>query len=147
MLSRQPSFPCRFNRSVRKYEDSTALQQKHHSENVTLRQETSHPHTWTLSRTRQLLSLYRKCLRGIDYYAQSASCSADRLCVCVLTDPYLTSTLSAPRGVTKVAGANAYAAKLAASPAPTRKDEKQSSNAVENKMLPQSPMRPTRPVV
>lgn len=33
---------------------------------------------------------------------------------------YLTSTLSAPRGVTSVAGANAYAAKLAASPAPTR---------------------------
>lgn len=33
---------------------------------------------------------------------------------------YLTSTLNAPRGVTSVAGANAYAAKLAASPAPTR---------------------------
>lgn len=32
---------------------------------------------------------------------------------------YLTRTLSAPRGVTKVAGANAYAAKFAASPAPT----------------------------
>lgn len=32
---------------------------------------------------------------------------------------YLTSTLSAPSGVTRVAGAKAYAAKLAASPAPT----------------------------
>lgn len=32
---------------------------------------------------------------------------------------YLTRTLRAPRGVTKVAGANAYAAKFAASPAPT----------------------------
>lgn len=34
---------------------------------------------------------------------------------------YLTSTLSAPSGVTRVAGAKAYAAKLAASPAPTLK--------------------------
>lgn len=33
---------------------------------------------------------------------------------------YLTSTLNAPSGVTRVAGANAYAAKLAASPAPTK---------------------------
>ncbi len=33
----------------------------------------------------------------------------------------LTSTLRAPRGVTRVAGAKAYAAKLAASPAPTVK--------------------------
>lgn len=32
---------------------------------------------------------------------------------------YLTSTLSAPSGVTRVAGAKAYAAKLAPSPAPT----------------------------
>lgn len=32
---------------------------------------------------------------------------------------YLTRTLRAPSGVTKVAGANAYAAKFAASPAPT----------------------------
>lgn len=37
---------------------------------------------------------------------------------------YLTSTLSAPRGVTNVAGANAYAAKLAASPTPTKTDQK-----------------------
>lgn len=36
---------------------------------------------------------------------------------------YLTSTLRAPRGVTRVAGANAYAAKLAASPAPTIKGQ------------------------
>lgn len=36
---------------------------------------------------------------------------------------YLTSTLRAPSGVTRVAGANAYAAKLAASPAPTVKFE------------------------
>lgn len=35
---------------------------------------------------------------------------------------YLTSTLRAPRGVTRVAGAKAYAAKLAASPAPTIND-------------------------
>lgn len=33
--------------------------------------------------------------------------------------PYLTRTLSAPSGVTRVAGAKAYAAKLATSPAPT----------------------------
>lgn len=32
---------------------------------------------------------------------------------------HLTNTLSAPSGVTNVAGANAYAAKFAASPAPT----------------------------
>lgn len=33
--------------------------------------------------------------------------------------PYLTKTLRAPNGVTRVAGAKAYAAKLATSPAPT----------------------------
>ena len=33
--------------------------------------------------------------------------------------PHLTRTLSAPNGVTRVAGAKAYAAKLATSPAPT----------------------------
>ena len=37
MLSRQPSFPCRFNRSVRKYEDSTALQWHLSSATVTPR--------------------------------------------------------------------------------------------------------------
>lgn len=36
----------------------------------------------------------------------------------------LTSTLRAPRGVTRVAGAKAYAAKLAASPAPTVKTDR-----------------------
>lgn len=34
-------------------------------------------------------------------------------------DIYLTKTLSAPSGVTNVAGANAYAAKFAISPIPT----------------------------
>lgn len=36
---------------------------------------------------------------------------------------YLTKTLNAPRGVTNVAGANAYAAKLAASPIPTKNEK------------------------
>lgn len=39
----------------------------------------------------------------------------------LMSGEYLTSTLRAPRGVTRVAGAKAYAAKLAASPAPTVK--------------------------
>lgn len=41
-----------------------------------------------------------------------------------MSSEYLTSTLRAPRGVTRVAGAKAYAAKLAASPAPTVKTNK-----------------------
>lgn len=43
---------------------------------------------------------------------------------------YLTSTLSAPSGVTRVAGAKAYAAKLAASPAPTLKKKKKKIHVV-----------------
>lgn len=35
--------------------------------------------------------------------------------------PYLTITLKAPKGVTSIAGANAYAAKLATSPTITRR--------------------------
>lgn len=42
-------------------------------------------------------------------------------CGVLMSGEYLTSTLRAPRGVTRVAGAKAYAAKLAASPAPTVK--------------------------
>lgn len=42
-------------------------------------------------------------------------------------DSYLTRTLRAPNGVTSVAGANAYAAKLATSPAPTEEMNKNTS--------------------
>lgn len=90
MLSRHPSFPCRFNRSVRKYDDSTALQQT------------------TLQVTHTLLEP-KQCRRGGLLPAAA----------------HLTSTLRAPSGVTRVAGAKAYAAKLAASPAPTAKCDTQ----------------------
>lgn len=102
ILSRQPSFPCRFNRSVRKYDDSTALQSDIYNE--------------------------PQFLPSINQFASKSKMSMWTRFNCPLFSAadhlYLTSTLRAPRGVTRVAGAKAYAAKLAASPAPTRKQKK-----------------------
>lgn len=46
--------------------------------------------------------------------------SKHTICKLVRCFPYPIRTLSAPRGVTRIAGANAYAAKLATSPMATR---------------------------
>jgi hypothetical protein len=45
---------------------------------------------------------------------------------------YLTRTLNAPKGDTRVAGANAYATKLAASPIPTENNNKEKFEEDDN---------------
>lgn len=52
------------------------------------------------------------CLVYVHHTSQSVAMGEGSYCV-----PYLTNTLRAPSGVTSMAGANPYAAKLAASPA------------------------------
>lgn len=58
----------------------------------------------------------------------------------LMSSEYLTSTLRAPRGVTRVAGAKAYAAKLAASPAPTVKTNNVGKHCTKQQLLQQRQM-------
>lgn len=112
MLSRQPSFPCRFKRSVRKYDDSTALQ-------------------WHLQSATYWLFDLEMCFPPAEISFREKV---------LMSSEYLTRTLRAPRGVTRVAGAKAYAAKLAASPAPTVKTNNVRKHPTKKQLLQQRKM-------